>query len=289
MSPPRAKPDRITVDDKATVAAVLGEFIGSQRVDMIGLCELNQDDIDWLTPFCITQGYLVQSGVIKAGRSKFDTCVIYRADKFRFKGHLGLQFTRLRSTFKVGVHFVFEIIDGAQTIHVFTSHWPSRLRPAAGDRNMLGLQLRSAIDDVLRKDRNSLIVLMGDFNDEPFNESLSEYLMATRDRSLARSEPDLLYNPFWRMLGERDDYHHNCAGSGHAGTHFYGSDSSDRWRTFDQIIVSSAFVGNSDWHLDERSIEVVDFPDYTTQVLDSEKVFDHFPIKIVCEKVTQNG
>lgn len=292
LSPPKkAKAGRVSNDDRAMALEVLAEFIVTQSVDLIGLCEMKQSDIDWLKPHCAKYGYLIENAVSKAGkgRGSFDMCVIYKAAKLGFVEQMQLTYQRLQRTSKVGIQLLFDIAGDERQLHVFLAHWPSRTRPNATVRVQLGEQLRSSVNDILNTDEKALIVIMGDFNDEPFNESLSERLMATRDRALVNREPFLLYNPFWRHLGGRDSYHHNAPVRNLAGTHFFGGDDVDRWRTFDQIIVSSAFVGNCDWHLRESSIEVVDMPRYTPQVLDPKKIFDHLPVKLVLERVTQNG
>jgi hypothetical protein len=46
------------------------------------------------------------------------------------------------------------------------------------------------------------IIIPGDFNDEPFDNSLSKKLMASRDRILVGKDNRYFYNPYWRHLGE---------------------------------------------------------------------------------------
>jgi hypothetical protein len=86
-----------------------------------------------------------------------------------------------------------------------------------------------------------LVILMGDFNDEPFDESMVTLLPSTRDRTLARAG-GFLYNPFWRFLGEMVPYRIGENFQGHGGTFFHRAGVETRWLTFDQILFSSAFV-----------------------------------------------
>jgi hypothetical protein len=44
------------------------------------------------------------------------------------------------------------------------------------------------------------VIILGDFNDEPFDAPLSNHLMATRDRALA-GKSHLLYNPLLAIVG----------------------------------------------------------------------------------------
>lgn len=287
LSPPKAKKDRVSDNDKKIALGLVLEFIDKHNIDVLGLCEVAQADIDWLGPHISALGYLIESAVTKAGRGAFDSCVIYRADKLAFKDKSALEYRKLRRTTRVGYQLLFEIIEESRPFHVFVSHWPSRLNLEANAplRHTLGTQLRNAVETILNADPKSLIVLMGDYNDEPFDASLALNLFASRDRALVRANSELLYNPFWRRLGGRDHYQHDNEDTNYAGTYFHKGASSDRWHTFDQIIVSSAFLGNSDWHLKEASVEIVDIPEYTKYVLDSKMIFDHLPVKVVLERI----
>jgi predicted extracellular nuclease len=66
-------------------------------------------------------------------------------------------------------------------ISFYVNHWPSRRGgEAESEKNRIAaaLTLRKAIEDELKLNSNSKIVLMGDFNDEPTNRSIEESLNA---------------------------------------------------------------------------------------------------------------
>lgn len=163
-------------------------------------------------------------------------------------------------------------------LNLFVVHWPSRrLQPEEADkRGNIAQSLRRAIDDLLEEDSLSKVVILGDFNDEPFNRSISYYLMATRDVAMAVKFPRLLYNPFWRHLSSR--YAVNTAPSAGLGSYYYSSDKIHRWRVFDQMIFSSSFLGGSDWHLNEQETMIYDFRDKLGAGLDEKCHFDHYPV-----------
>jgi hypothetical protein len=75
------------------------------------------------------------------------------------------------------------------------------------------------------------IVLMGDFNDEPFSPSLTEYLMATYDQHYVATQQDVdrvaLYNCAWEGLQGR-----------RPGSLYYEQSFTTKWSMLDQIIVS---------------------------------------------------
>lgn len=110
------------------------------------------------------------------------------------------------------------------------AHWPSRLggREASEFKRIaVGEQMRRIADSVLRCNPATRIVAMGDFNDDPSDESMTEGLGAKgRIRDLA---PGDFYNPFAAV---------HKAGM---GTLAYG----DAWNLFDNIVVSGNMVDGS--------------------------------------------
>jgi len=173
-------------------------------------------------------------------------------------------------------------------LHLFISHWPSRLwcEKDGTDRHLLGIRLRDATEKIIGQNSEvpSYIMIMGDFNDEPFDISLSEHVMATRDLFLAKTKKYLFYNPFWKMMGENyiediQNKEEKCGGS-----YFHKNGTFTRWRTFDQIIFSSAFLGSCEWQLNERLTKILHFPEYLAMIRNSKEIFDHFPVLGVIER-----
>jgi hypothetical protein len=180
-----------------------------------------------------------------------------------------------RKTVTTGWRLVLQTHDGEDALNAVIVHWPSHVREDAGiDRRDLAGSLRRAF----RNDRD--VVFLGDFNDEPFSQSISESLRAYRDRELVRHHKDAYYNPFWRLLGEQQ--HLEAEGENRprlpAGTHFYRSGYFSRWFTFDQIIVSSALIGESSWRLVESATRVVAHDALLTRNGAMVDCFDHLPI-----------
>lgn len=151
---------------------------------------------------------------------------------------------------------------------VLVNHWPSRLSPEAEGRRLaaahyvnrlIAAQTRYGLLEMWDAERKALVlpkvedmeararepvVVMGDFNDEPFSPSV-ELLGATDDAEAVREELDLsgsthkerlrsytastprLYNPWWANVGR--------------GGSFYRS---PRWRLYDQILVNRGFLAD---------------------------------------------
>lgn len=117
------------------------------------------------------------------------------------------------------------------TLHCFVNHWPSRYggeRETIPLRNLAASILKDKVDSLI--DVNNTmpkIVIMGDFNDSPFDDSVLAVLSAKPSKNASKS--DLLINLFA-----------DKSGLGFEGTlkHKY------KWQIFDQIIISSSLINN---------------------------------------------
>lgn len=119
-------------------------------------------------------------------------------------------------------------LDGEQ-IHFIVNHWPSRsggekrskpLRNAAADLT------RSLTDSIMNADDNAKIIIMGDLNDDPSNESLLKHLKAKK--SIKGTKEGELYNAMYPLFQQG------------IGSLAYR----DQWNLFDQIIVSYPLLGD---------------------------------------------
>ncbi len=114
-------------------------------------------------------------------------------------------------------------ISGADTLHIFVNHWPSRrhddITGEVTERMLVAQQLRQKTAAIQQINPMAKIIVMGDFNDNPTDKSMT----------IAGSAPDTanipqngLYNPFTELYI-----------AGH-GTEYY----SGIWNLFDQILLS---------------------------------------------------
>lgn len=276
---PNAKRGRSSASDLAHATRAIDELI-LEGVALLGLCEISRADIDHLihssslARFAFSEPEQAVSPV-----SKFDTCIAYDPTRLTLVDHAFVVSRNGGGYLRVGQRFILEPAEGGAPLHVIISHWPSRGTLGASEplRTIYGHVLRGAVDSLLDADDKAQIVLMGDYNDEPFNDSIMEGLRASRDRDRSRAKVDLLYNPFWRHLAS---FEHDAAGPcSDQGTYYYTSGSMTRWHTFDQMMFSnSLLVGSSDWKLDEGRTRA-----YSTTWLDGllkarGSIFDHRPI-----------
>ena len=117
-------------------------------------------------------------------------------------------------------------LDG-ETLHVIVNHWPSRSggEKASNYKRELAADLNLKIIDSLQKvDPYASIINMGDFNDDPSDNSISNILCAKAKKEQVGFKG--FYNPFVSI-----------ATSG-VGTSAYR----DQWNLFDQIMVSKSLI-----------------------------------------------
>ncbi|GCD77006.1 endonuclease [Thermaurantimonas aggregans] len=120
--------------------------------------------------------------------------------------------------------YVKGVLAGVDTIHLFVNHWPSRLGGAATsepNRIAAARTLRNKADSIMTVIKNANILIMGDFNDEPEDVSLSKILGAEKKEDRKASLINLMLD---MPPGE--------------GSHRFQG----RWGFLDQIIVSRPLV-----------------------------------------------
>lgn len=110
-----------------------------------------------------------------------DNGIIYNSQKFyllNITGHKVDMDGGYETRLVLQGSFLFENTD---TIYFFVNHWPSRRGgevESESKRISAAKTLRSVIDTILSKNSKSNIIIVGDFNDEPTNISITENLKA---------------------------------------------------------------------------------------------------------------
>lgn len=157
-----------------------------------------------------------------------DVAFFYRPDVFELEGSAPIPFTMEGlPNFKTrDIVTMWGTIEG-EPFYFMVAHWPSRLggkEASAPKRERAAEIMRRAADSVLRLDPATKVVMMGDFNDDATDDSITEVLGAKGD--IRKLEPGDYYNPFINVL--KAGY----------GTLAY----QDAWNLFDNIVVSENLV-----------------------------------------------
>ncbi len=120
--------------------------------------------------------------------------------------------------------YAYGTIKSKENIHIFVNHWPSRrggLEKSRPKRALAAQVLRHAVDSILKINANAKIIIVGDFNDETDNQSITKVL-GTRDSS----------SPLFNMA-EADDMKN-------IGTYHYWK--TNEWNMIDQMIISKGLL-----------------------------------------------
>ncbi len=137
--------------------------------------------------------------------------------------------TATRDIFWVRVE---EVSENHRSFVLMGNHWPSRTGGQYASepfRMITGETVSSILDDLIESGGRDLPVLIaGDFNDEPFNRSMQEYLLGTRDRSrVTRARTPKVFNLMWHLMDDPQP-----------GTLRYGSD----WNMLDQFLATKGLL-----------------------------------------------
>lgn len=277
---PTKRLDRAKATEIQAASKVVTYLMKDVSVDFLALGEVSIGDIEALQTLAgeTLKDFSFVPTQEKIGRSQFDTGLIHHRRLLVTSRESVVRRMLDRST-RVAQRFDVEI-PGGDVMRTYVCHWPSRARMGVNDseRMRLGSQLRDSVDLILEEVPDTPLILLGDFNDEPFDPVMENGLISSRDKTLVSKRPRLLYNPFWRHMScyEHTDAAHQFSDR---GTYFHAGGQLTQWRTFDQMIFSASLVtGKSGWLLDEHATRVVDVPGLAALISDRSNVFDHMPI-----------
>lgn len=279
LTPPRGK-TRGTANSYTFCFQVLDELVGVS--DFIGLCEVGNDDVDALNAYAASIGWELLPLLKKTPtNSYFDHAVLYNPSVVEVEFKKNIFSIMGNSYLKAAQHLKITAQSHATPeFHIFLSHWPSKILDQTEQRKFVANSLRSAVQPLLEKGEK--VILMGDYNDSPHSHLMNVQLQSTKCyEAVVSSAKSILYNPFWKLSTGEKGYTHleDDIKSLSVGTNYYNGLTPEaiRWQSFDQIIFSGNFLGNSEWHLDEPRTQIIDIG--TIQQLFSNKNHvDHFPV-----------
>lgn len=129
-----------------------------------------------------------------------------------------------------------------ETVHVFVNHWPSRSggeAKSAKNREKGAQAVKEVVDKLMAEDPNTQVVIMGDFNDDPTNNSVKGILGAAK--KVEDVEAGGMFNPLYKDHKK-----------GYGSLAYRGS-----WNLFDMVLISSSFVDDKSTTWKMQDAEVV--------------------------------
>ena len=273
---------RNSAELRVAAASVIQILLMENRVSFLALGEMSLEDMAHLKQLITIKNLRFESGITSVGRAKYDTCYIFNTEVFELQGVEDISSADGGRTLKLAQLLTFVEKFSGEYIYILASHWPSRLHTSEYDpiRDEFGMRLRDKVRSIKSPDgAQPHIILLGDYNEEPFSKALSVQLKASRHREFVSCKEHLLYNPFWGFLGRR-----NTDSSRPLGSYYWKAGTVSKWLTFDQIMFSSSLARSGDWSLLEDGEHFADISDLTALVIDSKSSFDHIPVYATIEK-----
>ncbi|NLN72848.1 MAG: endonuclease [Bacteroidales bacterium] len=235
-------------DKQNKLAKVIVAMGGWDCPEIVGMCEVENMKCfeDMIYKTALKKGNYAAIHYDSPDSRGIDIGMIYRKDRFRVLHSEPIPITfpeepnsKTRDILYVSGLFRFS----KDTVHLFFNHWPSRYGGYAatiGKRNRAANILRAKVDSIQNINVESTILILGDFNDYPSDESVAKHLRALPDTSNSK-ENDLI-NLMYPIHKQ-----------GKYGSHKFQG----QWGILDQIIVSqSLFVKESGLRLSENGAKI---------------------------------
>ena len=217
------------INNIAKVISSVGEW---DTPALVGLCEVeNGKVLDDLTKYSPLKKRGYRYVITEPGDARgINVALLYERERFRYLSHESIQLHFPDDSTRTSrdiLHVSGQLIT-RDTLDVFVCHFPSRRDgqwESEPNRILAASVLKAKTDSLMLVRANPYIIIMGDFNDEPRDKSLSKILKAEKVGDAIN--PTGLYNLFWTVEQ-----------SSHTGTYKYRQ----RWNFLDQIIVSGSML-----------------------------------------------
>ncbi|SFW53348.1 endonuclease/exonuclease/phosphatase family protein [Cellulophaga fucicola] len=221
---------RDKLKNMALVLSEIGSSVTKSSPDIIGVCEIENNAVleDLIKePVLFNKGYAIIHFDSPDERG-IDVALLYKKDVFMptsFKSHRLLLFKENGYRDYTRDQLIVGGLLDDEEIYFIVNHWPSRSGGEARSRpnRIAAAKLnKRIIDSVLRLNTDAKILSMGDFNDDPINDSFKKVIKTEgRKRKVTDS---ILFNPMESLYRKGE------------GSLAYR----DKWNIFDQIY----FTGN---------------------------------------------
>lgn len=219
-------------DKQQKLAKTIIAMGGWEAPELIGLCEVeNRYVLNTLTQFTALKaaGYEIIHQDSRDVRG-IDVAAIYRPEKFELLDYyyyqLNFPFDTTSRTRDI-LHVIGKL-PNQDTLHFIVNHWPSKFGgefETQPKRFFAAEFVRNKFDSIMQVQPNAKVIITGDFNDEPEEESLTLGLKVKKE--LNEVGPLDLFNLMFpiRFL---------------AGTHSF----ENQWGILDQFVVSGNLLNS---------------------------------------------
>lgn len=272
------------------LGTVISQLKNGKHPDIFGLCEIENkavvEDLINVKILKRKKTYDIIHQESKDGRG-IDVALVYDQKRFNVVKKEWIEVDLSPFGVSPTRDILYTVLhDKLDTIHIYVNHWPSRRggkMQSEGRRIYVAQELYKHYHQLMKNNPHAKVIIMGDFNDEPFDKSI-KYLL---DQSLHDSKNGnfALINLFYELSKNG------------IGTYKFR----DRWQMLDQMMVSPEIRNTSStgYQLIKNSAVVFKKPwllqtdekwdGYPLRTYGGRKYLggysDHLPISILLEKV----
>lgn len=206
-------------------------------------------------------------------RRGVDVGLLYQKDKFKvLSSHSYRLYDTAQPNFLTRDQLLVSGVFLGDTIHVIVNHWPSRLggeKRSSPKREMAARLTRRIVDSLLGANPEAKVIVMGDLNDDPYNNSVKKVMNAPLETDWTKLKPGQMYNASYKLYKEG------------IGSLCYR----DNWNLFDQIIITQGLLGE-----DRSSLRMYGFRIFNDNMLkQKDGRYKGYPLRTHAGGVYMNG
>ncbi|MBN1478789.1 endonuclease [candidate division KSB1 bacterium] len=293
----------------AQLTSIICQMNDGRGPDILGVCEVEnayvlQQLANRLNELVPNRHYDIAHADSTRDQRGIDTALVFDFNQYTVDPDTIFSHFVMRRTGTRDITQVTLTTRAGNDIIVMCNHWPSRSGGTYESRGyrMTAGETLAYWHQRIWQERGSLIpiIAMGDFNDDPFDESLLLHARATRERGdVERTRTAVrFYNLAWRYL-EQQAKDHNGDPKELCGTLYYDGNGN----VFDQLLVSKGLLmPGSPIRVLEETAKIEAFPEMVDHRVaygpirfglpegDPDKnvningFSDHFPVSVVLQE-----
>lgn len=254
------------------LSEVISTMVDGRHPAFLGLCEVENKQV--ITDLIASSSLKNKPYAVVHEQSidprGIDVAAIYDSSVFSYVSHgtARIDLSTMEDVTRDILWVRLKPKEGSDLVFI-VNHWPSRRAGQAETepkRLAAARTLANLCGEILQKDNEAQIVIMGDFNDMPDNVSLLETLQAKPDLPTSNAQ---LFNATYAL---------SVAGK---GSYCYRGD----WNMLDQIIVNGSLTDGKDWDLVSQSATIVNRHELQQH---SEK-YEGYPLRTFGGPIYLNG
>ena len=261
--------------------------------DLLGLSEVESESLltELVKKLSVNKDYAVAQYISSPDVRGIDTALIYSRKLLKLNSVKGYNINIRYPTRDIYVAN-FTVIENNADLNVLVNHWPSRaggrfeteplriavaencakavedlLKIGGNDLEKMPINMKNDKEVIatINKKWNKNVLLMGDFNDNPYDKSILNYLHATPDRNKLLNWDEIFEHPILKRwpMNKQTDKHNYLFYQGYLyncmwpiipdGTIYYN----DGFDLFDQFIVSRGLLnGEQDLRINLDTVKV---------------------------------